>query len=500
MTDNTAKTLPPHTDVAIVGSGYSGLCVAIRMKLAGLQDFVMFERAATIGGTWRDNHYPGAACDIASNLYSFSFEPNPNWTRIYPQQPELKAYMEHCAAKYGLAPHLHCGAAVTEARYDEVARSWQLTVNGATVVTARVLVSATGGLSQPALPSLPGLAEFAGPVFHSARWRDDVVLEGKRVAVVGTGASAIQFVPEIADRAARLTLFQRTAPWIIPKPDRALTAPERRRLQRLPGWQRLLRAADYTVRESRALFFTRWPHLLERAQQRVLRAMHRQVADESLRRQLTPHYVLGCKRILLSNDFYRTVQKPQVRLVTAAIDRVRADGIQTTDGGFHPADVLILATGFETGRNTTPYPVIGLGGVALDRAWTAGPQAYLGTTVAGYPNLFLMTGPNTGLGHNSMIYIIESQTRYVLDALQTMRRRRIGAVDVDAGVQARYNAEIQARMRRTVWSTGGCKSWYLSPDGRNATLWPDFTFRFRRRTRRFDLERYRTWPERPALG
>jgi cation diffusion facilitator CzcD-associated flavoprotein CzcO len=500
VTDNTAMPLPLRTDVAIVGSGYSGLCVAIRMKLAGLQDFVMLEQAATLGGTWRDNHYPGAACDIASNLYSFSFEPNPNWTRVYPQQPELKAYIEHCAAKYELGPHLHCDAAVTEARYDEAARAWRITVNGDTVVTARVLVSATGGLSRPAFPPLPGLEDFAGPVFHSARWRDDVALEGKRIAVVGTGASAIQFVPEIADRAARLTLFQRTAPWIIPKPDRALTAPERRRLRRHPAWQRLLRAADYTVRESRALFFTRWPQLLERAQRRVLRSMHRQVADASLRRQLTPHYVLGCKRILLSNDFYRTVQKPQVQVVTAKIDHVRVDGIATADGEFHPADVLILATGFETGRITTPFPVFGLGAIALEQAWAAGPQAYLGTTVAGYPNLFLMTGPNTGLGHNSMIYIIESQTRYVLDALQTMQRRGLGAVDVDAEVQARYNAEIQTRMRRTVWSTGGCKSWYLSPDGRNTTLWPDFTFRFRRRTRRFDLERYRTWPASASTG
>jgi cation diffusion facilitator CzcD-associated flavoprotein CzcO len=492
MTDNAASSLPRRTDVAIVGTGYSGLCIAIRLKLAGMSDFVLLEQASSVGGTWRDNHYPGAACDIASNLYSFSFEPNPDWTRVYPQQPELKAYVERCVDKYGLGPHLHCNAAVTEARYDDAAQAWQITVNGRVRLAARVLVSATGGLSRPASPALPGVAAFAGPVFHSARWRHDVALAGRQVAVVGTGASSIQFVPEIARDVAGLSLFQRTPAWIIPKPDRALRPTERRRLARHPAWQRVLRALDYVVREHRAAFFTRWPGVLKQAQSGVLRHLHRQVADPVLRAKLTPDYVLGCKRILLSNDFYAAVQRPNVNLVTEAIEQVAADGIRTADGAFHPADVLIFATGFRT-DGTSPFPVFGRGGVALAEAWSRGPQAYLGTTVTGFPNLFLMTGPNTGLGHNSMIYMIESQARYVVDALRTMRRSRLQAVEVNASDQAAYNAEIQARMRRTVWATGGCRSWYMAPDGSNPTLWPDFTFRFRRRTRRFDPERYRTW-------
>jgi cation diffusion facilitator CzcD-associated flavoprotein CzcO len=497
MTDNAARSrVPERADVAIIGTGYSGVCVAILMKLAGLHDFVMLEQADTVGGTWRDNHYHGAACDIESNLYSFSFEPNPHWTRVYPQQPELQAYLLHCVEKYGLRPHLHCGAAVTEARFDDASQRWNVAVNGALRLAARVLVSGTGGLSRPSIPALAGLEDFAGPAFHSARWRHDVALQRKRIAVIGTGASAIQFVPEIAPEAAHLTLFQRTPAWIIPKPDRALSETERRRLGRHPHWQRALRAADYTVRESRALFFTRWPGVLKRLQLRIARRMQHRIADAALRAKLTPGYVLGCKRILLSNDFHAAVQRPNVSLVTAGIDRVGAGGLYTADGAFHPADVLIFATGFQTGGAGTPFPVFGLDGIELNTAWARGPQAYLGTTVTAYPNLFLMTGPNTGLGHNSMIYMIESQARYVIDALLTMHRQRLHAVDVLAAAQRDYNADLQARMRRTVWATGGCRSWYLAPDGSNPTLWPDFTFRFRHKTRRFDVERYRTWAAR----
>ncbi len=493
MTDNSAPALPARTDIAIVGTGYSGLCVAIGLRRSGLDDFVLLEQAASVGGTWRDNHYPGAACDIASNLYSFSFEPNPDWTRVYPRQPELKTYVEHCVEKYQLDAHLHCNAAVTEARFDEASAQWELTINGKVRLLARVLVGATGGLSRPSIPALAGLDDFAGPVFHSARWRHDVTLAGQRIAVIGTGASAIQFVPEIAPAVAHLTLFQRTAPWIIPKPDRALRPAERHRLARHPAWQRLLRGVDYIAREYRAAFFTRWPGILKRAQGQVLRYMHHQVADPTLRSKLTPPYVLGCKRILLSNDFYAAVQRPNVDVVTHPIERIATDGVHTADGSFHAADVLIFATGFQTACGN-PFPVFGSGGLSLDAAWSRGPRAYLGTTVAGFPNLFLMTGPNTGLGHNSMIYMIESQARYILDGLRSMRHAGLAAVDVRAEVQDAYNVEVQARMARTVWATGGCRSWYMAPDGSNPTLWPDFTFRFRHRTRRFDIERYRTWP------
>jgi cation diffusion facilitator CzcD-associated flavoprotein CzcO len=492
--DSEPTPLPRRCDVAIIGSGFSGLCVAIGMKRAGMHDFVMLEQAARIGGTWRDNHYPGAACDIASNLYSFSFEPNPRWSRVYPQQRELQRYLEHCADKYGLRPHLHCNCEVTGARFEEATRSWRVTLRGGDELLARLLVSATGGLSRPAIPVFDGADEFYGPVFHSARWRHDVDLSGLRVAVVGTGASAVQFVPQIVPKVEQLTLFQRTPAWIIPKPDRALSASEKLRLTRYPGWQRLLRAAVYVQREWRVILFTRWPGLLRRLQPSVLRYLKHQVADPVLRAKLTPNYMVGCKRILLSNDFYPALTRPNVSLVTEGIARIGTRGIYTHSGGFHAADVIILATGFQVGDAGTPFPIHGHSGVELNDAWAKGPQAYLGTTVAGFPNLFLMTGPNTGLGHNSMVYMIESQTRYVIDALLTMRRRGLQAVDVRPTVQSEFNAAVQRRLGRSVWATGGCKSWYLSADGSNSTLWPDFTFKYRFLTRRFDVACYRTWP------
>jgi cation diffusion facilitator CzcD-associated flavoprotein CzcO len=493
--ESAPAALPKRCDVAIIGSGFSGLCVAIGMKRAGMHDLVILEQAARIGGTWRDNHYPGAACDIASNLYSFSFEPNPHWSRLYPQQHELQSYVEHCADKYGLRSHLHCKREVTQARFDAATKSWRITIDGSHDLLARVLVSATGGLSRPSIPAFDGMQDFNGPVFHSARWRHDVDLSGLRVAVVGTGASAVQFVPQIAPKVGHLTLFQRTAAWIIPKPDRALSANERRRLARYPLWQRLLRAAVYVQREWRVVLFTRWPRLLKRLQPSVLRYMQHQVADPALSAKLTPSYVMGCKRILLSNDFYPTLTRPKVRVVTDRIARIDAHGIHTRDGAFHTADVIILATGFQVGDAGTPFPIYGQDGIELDRVWAKGPQAYLGTTVSGFPNLFLMTGPNTGLGHNSMIYMIESQARYVIDALLTMRKRRLQAVDVSPAVQREFNTAVQRRLAGSVWATGGCKSWYLSADGGNSTLWPDFTFKYRFLTRRFDMACYRTWPQ-----
>lgn len=490
------QALPSKVDVVIVGSGFSGLCVAILMKREGLHDFVIFEQAAQLGGTWRDNHYPGAACDIPSSLYSFSFEPNPHWTRVYPQQAELQAYVNACADKYALRQHLHTCAAVTAARFDDALQLWRVKVNDAYEVLARVLVSGTGGLSRPALPDIAGLEHFAGPVFHSARWCHVVSLAGKRVAVIGTGASAIQFVPQIVRQVGYLALFQRTAPWIMPKPDRALSAGERARLGRYPGLQRLQRALVYMRQEYRAIFFTRWPKVLASLQPQLLRYMRHKVKDPVLREKLTPDYVMGCKRILLSNDYFDALVQPRVDVVTAGIERVSAAGVHTRDGVLHEADVIILGTGFQTGDVGLPFPVLGRGGVALDETWAAGPSAYLGCTVAGYPNLFLMTGPNTGLGHNSMIYMIESQARYVVDALLTMRRRRLHAVEVQPDVQQAYNRALQIRLRHTVWATGGCHSWYLSRDGSNRTLWPGFTFSFRWRTRVFDIGRYARWPAR----
>ncbi|WHZ11633.1 MAG: Cyclohexanone monooxygenase [Burkholderiaceae bacterium] len=480
--------------VVIIGSGYAGLCVAIKLRQAGMRDFVLLEQADAIGGTWRDNGYPGAACDIPSHLYSFSFEPNPNWSRLYPTQPELRAYVEHCVDKYGLRPHIRCSQRVTALRFDEQDSVWRVQTSDGGELRSRVVVSATGGLSRPALPGIPGLDTFAGALFHSARWNHAYDLTDKRVAVIGTGASAIQFVPQIAPRVRALTLFQRTPAWILPKPDRPLSDAERARFARQPWRQRLARTLIYWTLEARAILFTRWPALLRRVQPQVLRFVARHVPDAALRAKLTPRYTMGCKRILLSNDFYPALALPQVRLETTPIIGVDAGGIHTADGAHHAADAIIFGTGFQVADAGTPFPVFGRGGIEMNRVWAGGSQAYLGSTVAGFPNLFLMTGPNTGLAHNSMIFMIEAQTRYVVDAILGMAARGLRSFDLHPEVQRRFNEWLQRRMAPTVWATGGCRSWYLTRDGRNVTLWPGFTFDYRRRTRRFDWHSYALTP------
>lgn len=487
-----SSTLPARVDVLVIGSGFSGLCVAIHLKKAGFHDFILLEQAPQIGGTWRDNHYPGAACDIPSHLYSFSFEPNPRWSRMYPEQAEIQDYVLHCASHYGLLPHIHCNQGVAALRFDEALALWHVTTRGGQEVLARAVVSGTGGLSRPAMPAIPGLDQFAGALFHSARWDHGVPLAGKTVAVVGTGASAIQFVPHIAQQVGRLLLFQRTPPWVLPKPDRPLGDSERRAFRRFPLLQRLARLAIYWQHEIRAVGFTRWPGLLRKAQTSVLRYLAYKISDPVLRDQLTPRYTLGCKRILLSSHFYPALAQPHVQLYTRPITHASADGLHTADGVAHPVDVIILGTGFQVADAGLPFSVQGQRGTLLETAWRDGASAYLGSTVAGFPNLFLMTGPNTALSHNSMIFMIEAQTRYVLQALKGMRARGVHAVVVRPAVQQRFNAALQQRMEPTVWSTGGCRSWYLNRQGRNTTLWPGFTFAFRWQTRRFDWASYDT--------
>ncbi|MCX7893948.1 MAG: NAD(P)/FAD-dependent oxidoreductase [Burkholderiales bacterium] len=488
-TANASESGAP-IDVAVVGAGFGGLGMAIHLARAG-RSFVVLEQAASLGGTWRDNRYPGAACDVPSNLYCFSFEPNPDWTRVYPEQREIEAYMNRCADQYGVRPAIRFGARVVTARFDERAALWRVALEGGGEVVSRALVSATGGLSRPKLPDIEGLAHYAGALFHSARWDHGFGLEGRRVAVIGTGASAIQIVPAIAPRVARLVLFQRTPAWIVPRDDRPRTDAERARYRRHPWTQKLSRLATYLRFESRAIGFTRAPWLLALAEREVRRYIARKVRDPVLAAKLTPAYRLGCKRVLLSNDFYPAVQRENVALVTAPIVRATPEGLLTADGVEHRVDAIVAATGFHAAEAGSPFPVFGLGGHELNDSWKDGAKAYLGTTVAGFPNLFLITGPNTGLGHNSMIYVIESQIAYVMRALGAMRSRGVAAVDVRPEVEAAYNAEIQARLARTVWNTGGCASWYLTRDGRNTTLWPGFTFEFRRRLARFRWDDYR---------
>jgi len=481
-----------HVRVAVVGTGFSGLGMAIRLKREGIDDFVVLERGEDVGGTWRDNTYPGAACDVPSHLYSLSFAPNPNWTRAYSPQPEIRAYLRRTARNYGLMSHIRFGHEMLDAAWDEGAQRWRV-VTSAGALTADVLVLGNGPLAEPSLPAIPGLDRFGGTIFHSARWDHAHDLTGEHVAVIGAGASAIQFVPQIAPRAGHLSLFQRTPPWIVPRLDRAISGRAKTLYRAAPVAQRLTRAAIYWRMEIGALGMVYQPRMMEAAAKIARAHLEAQVHDPALRAKLTPSYTIGCKRILLSDDFYPALPRPNVELVTDHIREVRQRGIVTEDGAERPVDTLILATGFHVTDNPIYRRVRGRDGHSLGDVWRDGPRAYLGATVAGCPNLFIMAGPNTGLGHTSLVFMIESQLAYVLDALRAMDRRNLGSVEVRPEAQERFNDAVQRRMGRTVW-TSGCASYYLDAGGRNSALWPGFTWEYWLKTRRFDPASYTLTP------
>jgi len=480
----------PDFPLAILGTGFAGLGLAIRLKQQGEQDFVVLERSTDVGGTWRDNTYPGCQCDIPSHLYSFSFAPNPDWSRLFPTQPELWKYLRGCADRYGVRPHIRFGHEVRAADWDEAHGFWRVTTSQGEI-TARVLVSGQGGLSEPQLPNIPGIESFEGAMFHSARWDHDHDLEGKKVAVIGTGASSIQFIPKIQPEVGSLTLFQRTPPWIMPHPDRPVKRWEKRLFRRFPVTQKLFRAGIYSFFESRVFPFTKKPDLMKAGEKIALRHMAKAIPDDpALRAKLTPGYRMGCKRILMSETYYQALAQPNADVVTEAITEIGPDHVVTADGARHEVDTIILGTGFYVADMPFTEWVRGRDGKSMAEVFDGSPQAYLGTTVAGFPNLFLLTGPNTGLGHNSIVYILESQFNYVLDALRQMRARRIGVLEVKPEPQRKFNEEVQKAMKDTVWTTGGCASWYIDRNGLNTTLWPGWTWDFRRRTRRFDPAPY----------
>ncbi len=477
--------------ILIVGSGFSGLGMAIQLKQAGIKDFLVLEKEGGVGGTWRVNNYPGCACDVQSHLYSFSFEPNPDWTRMFAPQAEIKAYLEHCAEKYGITPHLRLNTEVRSARWDDDAGLWHVTDAQGAVYRAQVLVSGMGGLSTPSYPQLKGIERFKGKTFHSQQWDHDYDLGGKRVAVIGTGASAIQFVPKIQGEVARLDLYQRTPPWIIPKPDRAISGIERTVFARLPAAQKAIRGAIYSALESRALAFTVEPRLMKLAQKVAEWHIRRQIKSPALRKLVTPDYTMGCKRVLISDDYYPSLMQANVDVIGDGIREVRANSIVDSNGVEREVDAIIYGTGFKATDPVARGVVFGRDGQDLFDAWPQGPEAYKGAAVSGFPNLFFLMGPNTGLGHNSMVYMIESQIAYVIDAIRTMKNRRLRSVEVRADAQERFNKSLHQRMRRSIWSVGGCVSWYVHPEsGRNVTLWPGFTWQFRRLTRRFDAQAY----------
>jgi cation diffusion facilitator CzcD-associated flavoprotein CzcO len=477
--------------VLIIGAGFAGIGMAIRLKLAGIHDFTILERAQSLGGTWRDNTYPGIACDVPSHLYSYSFEPNPNWSHLFAHQDEILAYLEHCADKYGVRQHIRFGSEVTAATFDEETGLWTVTTADGATLVARVIVSGAGhSLSKPVYPDIPGRETFLGKAMHSARWDHDYSLKGKTVAVIGTGASAIQIIPSIAGDVGRMHVFQRTASWVQTKPDRVMTDEQKQRFRDKPYLQRLTRGVIYVVLEAMATGYVVEPQLNRIRELTSLLYLRRSVKDPVLRAKLTPHFRLGCKRILISSDYYRVLQQENVELVTDGIAEIRPHSIVTRDGKERPVDAIVFATGFETSEAKPPFRILGRQGRDLADAWRGGISAYAGTTVTGFPNVFLLLGPNVGLGHSSMIFMMESQFPYVLGAIQTMRDKRLKFVDVRSEVEDRYNHRIQKRLAKTVWNSGGCVSWYLTPSRKNTISWPGFTFEFRRQMRRFDSDSY----------
>ncbi|MGW2208039.1 flavin-containing monooxygenase [Streptomyces sp. NPDC001781] len=479
-----------HVRVAVIGSGFGGLGAAVRLRREGITDFVVLERAGSVGGTWRDNSYPGCACDVPSHLYSFSFAPNPDWPRTFSGQEHIRAYLERVADDFGLRPHLRFDSEVRLMTWDEDELRWRIET-AAGSLTADVVVSATGPLSDPKIPEIPGLDSFPGRVFHSARWDHDFDLRGKRVAMVGTGASAIQIVPSIQPEVAKLTVFQRTPPWVMPRADRAIGTAERRLHQALPFTARLRRGLLWGIRELQVQAFTKHPDELGLVERLAKRNMARAVKDPALRAKLTPDYRIGCKRILLSSAYYPALAQPNVDVVAGGVTEVRGSTVVAADGTGAEVDAIVFGTGFHVTDMPIAERVVGVGGVTLAEAWKGGMEALRGGSAAGFPNWLSVIGPNTGLGNSSMILMIESQLNYLADymrQLDTLGGRT--ALDARPAAVARWNRRVQERMKRTVWNTGGCTSWYLDASGRNTTVWPGTTTEFRQATRRVDLTEY----------
>ncbi|GJD51668.1 Baeyer-Villiger monooxygenase [Methylobacterium crusticola] len=485
-------------DVVVVGAGFSGLAMAIRCLEAGIDSLLVVEKAGAVGGTWHENTYPGAACDIPAHLYSLSFAPKSDWSRLFAGQAEIAAYLGEMTERFSLGRHLALRTAVTAAAWDEAASHWRIETDRGPLA-ARVLVSGMGALHHPAVPDLPGLGDFAGPVFHSAAFDHGVPLAGRRVGVIGTGASAVQMVPALAPEVGALVLFQRTPPWVVPRNDGPIGPRRQALFRRLPVLRRLFRQALFWSRETQALLgFTRVSGMTRLGEALARRHLRRSVPDPALRAKLTPRYRLGCKRVLISDDFYPALTRPNVTLETEPVRAVTPHGVALRDGRTHPLDVLILATGFDVTASLARVPLTGRGGVTLAQAWAGRVGAHRGITVAGFPNFFMLLGPNTGLGHNSVLLMIEAQVGYVLACLTEMRRRGLATLEVAPEAQARSLAALQARLSRSIWQQGGCASWYQDGTGENIALWPGTVLSYRRSVRRPAWEEFVATPETAA--
>lgn len=486
------SVLPAHVDTLVVGSGFSGMGVTARILRSDPDaDVLVIERGHDVGGTWRDNTYPGVACDVPTSLYSFSFAPHSDWSHTFARGPEIYSYLRTVADEFGIRDRLLTGCGLLGAQWDEGRCLWTVETERGTL-TARILVAATGTLSTPKLPDVPGLESFTGHTFHSATWDHDYDLSGKNVAVVGTGASAIQFVPEIAPKTAQLHVFQRTPAWVIPRADRTRGPIERWFYRRAPWTLEAQRGSIYAYREMYVEMMAKRPKLLGVAHAVATAFLRLKIRDKGLRQRLTPKYRIGCKRMLLSNDWYDTLQRPDVELVDSGLASVTPTGVVDSSGREREVDAIVFGTGFTPTEPPIAHLLRDSGGVTLAQRWAGSPRAYRGTTVSGFPNLFLMYGPNTNLGHSSIVYMIESQAAYVDSALQAMAGRHVDAVDVQPTALAQWNDRLDVDLEGTVWNVGGCSSWYLDASGRNSTMWPTFTWKFRQATKTFDIDNYRT--------
>jgi cation diffusion facilitator CzcD-associated flavoprotein CzcO len=482
-----------HHRIVIVGTGFSGLGSAIRLKQRGEHDFVLLERADRLGGTWRDNSYPGCACDVPSHLYSFSFALTPDWTRLCSPQEEIQAYLERVADEHAIPPHIRFGHEMLESAWSEEHQRWEIHTSAGDF-TAEILITGMGGLSEPALPELEGLASFQGTTFHSAQWDHEHPLAGERVAVIGTGASAVQFIPEIQPEVHELQVYQRTAPWIVPRNNAKINPRLRRLFQRNPAAMKLMRGALYWSAELLVLGLAKEPRLMRILERVAESNLRRQVPDPQLRAKLKPSYRLGCKRILFTDAYLPTLTKPNVEVVSSPIREVRPHSIVTEDGTEREVDTIIFGTGFHVTDQPLIDRVRGRDGRLLAEHWHGTMAAFNGTTVTGFPNLFILLGPFTGLGHTSIVIMIEAQIEYVMKALDAIEDRGVVAVDVRPRAQAAFVAEMNRMAQGTVWTAGGCQSWYLDSHGNASTIWPDFTFRFRARTNHFDTDDYDLLP------
>ncbi|MCH8493399.1 MAG: NAD(P)/FAD-dependent oxidoreductase [Idiomarina sp.] len=479
-----------HTQFVIIGAGFGGVGMGIRLKQSGHEQFVILERGASIGGTWRDNTYPGAACDVQSHLYSYSFAPHSHWSRRFSPQPEIRSYIENCVSKFDIAPHIELNADVVEARYLEEEMRWHVQLADGRVFNCQFLISATGQLNNPKYPDIPGRNDFQGVHFHSARWQHEHDLHGKRVAVIGTGASAIQFVPQIAKQAKEVALFQRSPAWVMPKPDKPFAPWQQWCFQHVPLLNRCYRSIIYLKNECRALAFTRMRFILNLFSYRSIAMAKRDVTDPEKLKKLIPNYQIGCNRILIANDWYSTINQPHVQLHCNGIKKITPTGITDNNGDHYAADVIIYATGFKATEFLAPINIIGSNNQRLSEAWKDGAEAYKGISVSGFPNFFMLYGPNTNLSHNSILVMLEAQFHYVLQCTYYLARNNLTTLDVKAERQQHYVNTLQNKLNNSVWAAG-CSSWYTNDAGRNVINWFGFTFTYRFLTSRINAADYK---------